>query len=185
MTDAFAEFGFERRPWLEPPAIQSRYHELAVSRHPDACGGDPSPLSRLNEARAILSSHASRLRHLLSLVPDSETPTSHFEPDFELFSSVGMLAGQAEALSLKRDRALSPLTATVLAAQAKLLEKDIGAALERSNRLAHALEEKILALDSRWPDVPAQELLLLAEEATFSQRWQQSLRDARTRLLGG
>ena len=96
-----------------------------------------------------------------------------------------MLAGQAEALSLKRDRALSPLTATVLAAQAKLLEKDIGAALERSNRLAHALEEKILALDSRWPDVPAQELLLLAEEATFSQRWQQSLRDARTRLLGG
>ena len=63
MTDAFAEFGVERRPWLDPALLQSRYHELAVIRHPDKLGGDSLPLARLNEARRILSSPPLRLRH--------------------------------------------------------------------------------------------------------------------------
>ncbi|MFZ4774444.1 MAG: hypothetical protein ACOYM3_03730 [Terrimicrobiaceae bacterium] len=185
MTDAFAEFGLEKRPWLDPLAVQVRYHELAVPRHPDKCGQDPLPLARLNEARGILSSHASRLRHLLTLVLPTEAPQSRFQPDFDLFSFVGTLSRKAETLSAKRDRASSGLTKALAKTETEALEKEVVAAIDRLNLLACTLEKKIQLLDARWPSVTAEEIVLLAEEDTFYQKWRQSLRDARTRLLGG
>lgn len=185
MTDAFAEFGFEKRPWLDPQVLQSRYHELASIRHPDRCGGVPHPLSRLNEARGILASPSSRLRHLLNFLPPPANPECHFQPDFDLFSSVGDLSRRAEILATKRDQATSPLTAVLAKSEIDTLEKELLPAVERLNGLARALEEKILGLDARWPDVRADELAVLAEEDGFYQNWQRTLREARTRLLGG
>ncbi|MCX6970631.1 MAG: hypothetical protein NTV93_10835 [Verrucomicrobia bacterium] len=183
MTDAFAEFGMERRPWLDPAAIQSRYHELAVIRHPDRCGGDPLPLSRLNEARGILSSPPLRLRHLLDLTRPAGLATKRFAPDFEQFARAGSLAKRAEQISAQS--ASSPLAAAVARAERASLQKEIAEALDRINLRLEALEKNILSLDASWPDVTPQEISLLAEELSFQNKWRQSLRSAQTRLMGG
>jgi curved DNA-binding protein CbpA len=183
VTDAFAEFGVEKRPWLDPVALQSRYHELAVVRHPDKCGGDPLPLARLNEARRILASPPARLAHLLALTCSQEMAAKKFEPDFELFSQVGTLAERAAHISEKCDS--SPLAAAVVGAEAASLRKEISPALDRIDLRIHALEKKIRFMDASWPDVAPQDLTLLAEEFSFLMKWRQSLRAARTRLLGG
>lgn len=183
MTDAFAEFGFERRPWLDPEALQARYHELAAVRHPDKCGGDALPLARLNEARAILSSPPLRLRHLLDLDGSRETAAEKFSPNFEMFAHVGTLTKRAEQLSAKM--ASPALAAAVVGAEAAALRKEISAALERINLQADSLEKKIRSLDEGWPDVNPQALSLVAEEFFFLKRWRKSLRSAQTFLSGG
>ena len=160
VTDAFAEFGMERRPWLDSSALQSRYHELAVIRHPDKCGGDPLPLSRLNEARGILSSPPLRLRHLLELASSPGPIEKHFAPDFDLFARVGELARRAEQIS--ETSASSPLAAAVARAQCASLSEEIASALGRINVRLEALEEKNLSLNASWPDVAPQEIALLA-----------------------
>lgn len=171
MRDAFAEFGLERRPWVEPEVVLARYHELAAIRHPDKCGGDSSPLVRLNEARGILSSPSSRLRHLLNFLPGTET--GKFQPDFEMFSKVGLLVRQAEQISAKKE------------ATTEALEKAILEMLALIAQRLEALEENIRQLDSRWPGVSPGELAVLAEEISFLEKWKKSLREARTLLLGG
>jgi curved DNA-binding protein CbpA len=183
VTDAFAEFGMERRPWLDPAALQSRYHELAVIRHPDKCGGDPRPLSRLNEARRILSSPPLRLRHLLDLTSPTGPIMEHFTPDFEQFARAGSLAKRAEQISAQN--ASSPLAAAVARAGCASLQKEIAAALDRINLRLEALERIIQSLDASWPDVAPQDIPLLAEEFSFLNKWRQSLRSAQTRLVGG
>jgi len=183
VTDAFAEFGVERRPWLDPAALQSRYHELAAVRHPDKCGGNPSPLSRLNEARRILASPPLRLRHLLSLATSRGTPTGKFHPDFEMFSHVGTLAKKAEELSGKN--ASPALAAAVAKAGAASLQTEISATLDRIQLQIRTLEEKIRSLDAVWPDVDPHSLSAVAEEFSYLKKWRDSLLSARTRLLGG
>jgi len=183
VTDAFAEFGVEKRLWLDPVALQSRYHELASVRHPDKCGGDPLPLARLNEARRILSSPPLRIGHLLALSGLPEISERKFAPDFELFSLVGSLARNAEQLSETRDS--SPLAAAVVRVEAASLQKKISSALDQINLQLDALEKKICAMDQAWPDVAPLDLALLADEFSFLMKWRKSLRAARTRLLGG
>lgn len=185
MTDAFAEFGFEKRPWLDPALVQSRYHELAVQRHPDKCGGDPLPLARLNEARGILAPHPSRLRHLLALVSPAENFPSTFRPDFDLFSLVGTLTRRAEIFHAKREKTSSALAAAVARTEADSLDADITLALDRISLRLGGIEESIRALDAAWPDGTAQQLSELAEEGFFYCKWQHALLEARTILLGG
>lgn len=185
MTDAFAEFGFEKRPWLDPGEIRTRYHELAVPRHPDKCGGDPVPLSRLNEARGILTHHTQRLRHLLELTGPADDAGKTFQPDFNVFSRVGTLVAGATTISQKRNSPAGSLTAALSQSASESLRAEIEQAIrEISERIAR-LEEKIRALDARWPDCGREELALVAGEFSFLRKWHESLREARTLLLGG
>lgn len=183
MTDAFAEFGMERRPWLDPALLQSRYHELAVLRHPDKSGGDSLPLARLNQARRILSSTPLRLRHLLDLTHAPDLVTDRFAPDFDQFARAGALATRAEQISEKSTS--SPLAAAVARSESASLQKEISSALDRINLRLDAMEKKLQSLNASWPDVTPQEISLLAEEFSFQHKWRQSLRTAQTRLLGG
>jgi curved DNA-binding protein CbpA len=177
VTDAFAEFGWEQRPWLDPEAVQTRYHELAALRHPDKCGGDPLPLARLNEARGILASHAARLRLLLITAASPPDDSKKFQPDFELFSQIGTLVTKADQFSASYDPESGQETSP--------LESEISRAIRHIQLQIHGLEEKIRALDTMWPNVPSTDLALLAEEFSFLIKWRKSLREARTRLLGG
>jgi len=175
VKDAFAEFGLERRPWLEPEVVRARYHELAAIRHPDKCGGDSVPLVRLNEARGILSSPSTRLRHLLNLLPGSVSVGEKFQPDFEMFSRVGMLVRQAEQISEKKEAS----------AGSEALGKAISEMLAVIAHRLEVLEESVRRLDSRWPGVSPGEMVMPAEEIFFLEKWRKSLRDAQALLLGG
>lgn len=185
MTDAFAEFGIGRRPLLDRRAVDIRYHELAVLRHPDRIGGDPAPLTRLNEARRILLSDPARLLHLLRLTyPETRTDPA-FAPDFEIFALIGNLEKSADAFVQKSGRADSPIARALLKADAVALEKAVKEAGEKIDGLGRIVFSKIQDLDSRWPDVTADELARVAEESAFFQKWSESLRKSSVSLLGG
>ena len=183
VKDAFAEFGFERRPWLEPVILQSRYHELAALRHPDKCGGDPLPMTRLNTARHILAVPSTRLLHLLELTGRQPMGTKNFSPDFEWFARVGSLAKKATTLCAGKPS--SPLALAVRRAEIAALQKEISRRIEETNKRIFSLEKTLRALDSRWPDVTPDEIRTLADEFPFVTKGHQLLRDAQTLLLGG
>lgn len=183
MIDAFAEFGIGRRLWVDPEALQSRYHELAALRHPDKCAGDSLPMSRLNEARGILASHSLRLLHLLDLTGSDRTGPDEYEPDFELFSRVGMLTKKAERISAASSS--SPLAAAVNRAETSALQKEIARMLDEIAGRIDRLEQKLRVMDSRWPDVDTNEIRPLADEFTFLKKWRHLLLAAQTLLLGG
>ena len=73
MTDLFALLGQPRRPWLDAEAIQQAFISAARDHHPDRRHEEPEErreaaqlcYTRLNEARQRLSTHHTRLRHLL------------------------------------------------------------------------------------------------------------------------
>jgi DnaJ-domain-containing protein 1 len=185
VTDAFAELGFERRPWTDPDRLQARYHELARLRHPDASGGDPAPLARLNESRSILIDPAVRIRHLLALEwPDAKCPEK-FQPDFDLFSRIGHVTRRAEDLAEKQESARSPLAAAVVRAQAQTALNELAENAQTLDVRLRALEASLREIDSRWPQVAADELARMADEFAFLQKWRKSIAFARTRLLGG
>jgi len=184
VTDAFAEFGIGRRPLPDRRAVDLRYHELAALRHPDRIGGDPLPLTRLNEARRILISNPERLLHLLQLTyPDTRTAPA-FSPDFETFALVGNLENSAAAFLLKYEQADSPIAKALLHSDAIALENAFKEAREKIASLSGIAVSKIQALDSRWPDVSAGELSRAAEESAFFQKWSETLRKSSARLLG-
>lgn len=185
MTDAFAEFGLPRRPLLDPSAIDSRYLELAALRHPDRCGGNPTPLTRLNEARGILLSDTSRLLHLSKLIYPEIQAEPSFSPDFELFSLVGNLEKSTASFAQKHEQAESPIAKALLKTEAVALEKAVREARKKIENLEKSVAEKIRDLDSRWPDVDANQLARAAEESAFLQRWDESLRKSAVNLLGG
>lgn len=183
MIDAFAEFGLERRLWVDPETLQSRYHQLAGPRHPDKCAGDSQPLSRLNEARGILASHSSRLLHLLNLTGLQGVETGRHQPDFELFSRVGRISKNAERLC--SDHPSSPLAAAVNRSAIAALQLEIPPMLDEIARRTDALEIRLRALDALWPDVETEEIRSIADEFTYLKKWRQHLLAAQTLLLGG
>jgi len=182
MTDAFAELGFSRRPWLDPAEIKARHHERAVHAHPDKPGGSHEHLLRLNNARRILEPHAARLRHLLEL----EFPGFHAEGpppfDWELHSLVGELSDRvtrasAQSPSSTAGSAIARLEIANLKLQLKEVQPRIVPALQ-------ALETRLRETDLAWPDVPPEPLRDLAAQHTYYTRLETTLHAAR-RLLDG
>lgn len=185
VTDAFAEFGIARRPLLDRQAIDVCYHGLAALRHPDRLAGDQSPLTRLNEARRILLSDQARLLHLLHLTYPEAPAANSFSPDFEIFSLVGNLENSTAAFVQKYGQTDSPIAKALLKTEAVALEKAVREAGEKIDALGRIVFSKIQDLDSRWPDVTAEELARVAAESAFFRKWNGSLRKSSVSLLGG
>jgi curved DNA-binding protein CbpA len=185
VTNAFDELGVPSRPQVDPSDVEARFRERAAREHPDRNGGDPSALARLNEARKTLSSDASRLRHLLKITFPGFSPEARFSQDFEMFSLVGGLVRSVEALAAKRDQTTSSIAAALLQQESGTLKTSLKAADKILAARRDNLADEIRSLDARWPDVTASELARLSENATFCEKWSESLRQAGVRLLGG
>ena len=185
MTDAFAEFGIERRPLLDRLAVDACYHGLAALHHPDRLAGDQAPLTRLNEARRILLSDPDRLLHLLHLTFPEDPAASSFSPDFEIFSLVGNLENSTAEFAQKYGQVDSPIAKALLKTEAVSLDNAVREARDKIDALGRVVFSKIQDLDSRWPDVTPGELARVAGEAAFFQKWSDSLRKSSVRLLGG
>jgi len=183
VTDAFAELGIPRRPWADPSVVKSQFHELAAHAHPDK-GGSEDSLARLNQARKCLASHGSRLRQLAELAFPDHQAEKTFVPDWTLFESVGNLCRHVDGWRSKRELAGSALERAVVMAGGVSLEKQAAHMIGVIHEAERIFESRLREVDARWPDVPADELLVLADEWTFLQRSGDSLRAALAVLAG-
>lgn len=182
MTDAFAELGFPRRPWLDADEIKARHHEIARHAHPDKPGGSHEHLSRVNDARRTLEPHGARLRHLLEL----EFPGFHAEGsppfDWELHARVGELSEQvARATGMPSPQAAA---ASVASPEIENLKLQLGELQSRIVLALQAQETRLREADHAWPDLSPEILRDLAAQHTYYARLESILRAAR-RILDG
>ncbi len=182
MTDAFAELGLERRPWIDPGLLQSRYHELAAHAHPDKAGGDAAALVRLNGARRTLASHGLRLRHLATLAFPGSASTGTPAQDWEFYSRVAAVAGESKSAAEKKARAASALETAVAVAKISALKIELRDIEARAAGYGADLESAIREVDRSWPSATPDLLWKLADQWTFWNRWNDALREARTSL---
>lgn len=181
MTDAFAVLGLARRPWVDAEAIQSRYRALAVESGRE--GGGP-PLSHLNEARRIMEGHGPRLRHLVALEFPNAGPGGHFEPDWKLFESVGTLSRQVGVWAGRQGGAASAIERAALMSEVRQLRERLREVRGAIEEMAGRLDEAVRSLDRKWPEVSPAELLTVAGEWTYWQRWEAGMREAAALLDG-
>lgn len=92
-----------------------------------------------------------------------------------------MLTKMAEKFS----GTLSQESSTQATAEAASLQNKISTTLTQIHLELERLEATLCALDANWPDGNPNALCRIAAEFSFLSKWRESLRSARTRLLGG
>jgi curved DNA-binding protein CbpA len=182
VKDAFALFGFERRPLINEVALKEKYLRLAAARHPDLSRGNDEQFHLLQDAYKTLRDPAARLRHLMGLEFPGVKGQDDSTPHAELFMRAGNAVHAAKA-------ALARSENTTTAVARALLSADIAAALKQLREAITFLQDarnEIMArlerLDARWPDASAAELAALASSFTFISRWMAELSECEFRL---
>lgn len=169
VTDHFAVLGVARRPLLAEGELKDAYFKLAAEAHPDSKDGDESRFRDVQEAFAVLSEPASRLRHLMELQGVEGGKAAPPLP--ELFMEVGSAIQTAKEIVNRRVKATQPLMRALVVKEAVGAEAKLNAAAAKvAGGLAEA-HAALAAVDARWPRVDAGELAALASRFTYLQKW--------------
>jgi hypothetical protein len=160
MTDYFALFGEQRRPWLEPEALKEKYYGLSRAAPPN---------EEINEAFRVLSDTKLRLQHLLALCGVEVNASRPIPPILsDLFWKTGAVIRQVDTL-LQKTASENSLTRALL--KPELLEaarqiEQSGAELEE---LHAAALDRLRSLDESWEaDHEGQFARLIELHDTFS-----------------
>jgi|GEM_PF-1092261 len=172
MKDAFALFGFERRPAVDAAELQERYLRRAAILHPDSAQGDARAFVELGTARAVLEDPAERLNHLIELQGGLKGVSgSSFanEVIVEMIDLAALLLEATQEIS-KIANALTPLARAVSLQSARNLLNRLEGAENRIKLLINSLDEKVETADQTWPDIPLAQLAQLAASLRFARK---------------
>lgn len=162
-----------RRPLLAEGELKDAYFRLAAGAHPDSKGGDEARFRGVQEAFAVLSRPAARLRHLMELQGVEAGKSAPPLP--ELFMEVGSAIQTAKDAVNRRAKAAQPLMKALAAKDAVGAGAKLNAAAAKvAGGLAEA-HAMLTAIDARWPEVDAGELGALASRFTYLQKWEGEL----------
>jgi len=185
MTDAFAELGLARSPWVDPAELKKRYLELAAACHPDRIDGNATPLARLNLARRTLDNPARRLRHLIDLEFPGFRPAPDPLPDWELAGKIADLSRQTTIIVEKSNRATTPLAIALLAGEKESLSSQLATTESRIKKTGCVIDEKIRFLARAESRPEPATLWELAAQSAYAEKWLAVVSECRTRLAGG
>jgi hypothetical protein len=173
MRDPFEVLGLPRRPWLEEADIQSAFFKRIAGMHPDQQGGDAGAFGELTGALHTISHTGARL---MTLAGDISVPV--MPPDFDTGVRLGELSRRSRALADNAQAATNAIARAMIVGDAIPLRDELTKLTAAVEGVGKNLEDKLRALDARWPDVAAEELAALAGEFRFFQRWDQQIRDS-------
>jgi len=181
MTDYFALLGFERRPLIDPESLSEFY----VRKSEQANRNDPGGLARINEAFRTLSSPAARLDHLLRL-EFGEVPARQINPAFgALFGRLANAVAHFDQALSKVALQTSPLLRAMHFQNISSLQEELSTLIAALSEQRTLLENRIRALDEKWPDHTVETrdaLAQIALDLTFINKWQQQLKERSLRL---
>lgn len=181
VTDCFALFGLPRRPALAAESLKEKYLQLAATSHPDSGSGDDEKFRTVQEAYQTLLDSAARLRHLLALEFGAWEKKS-LPAHQDLFLKVGGSLQQAKAFQQRLEKSQTSLARALLARDRKIVLRKIREVSRSVEEARSARERELIALDTRWPEVRAEDLGNLASGLTFLTRWQSELSETEFRL---
>ncbi len=163
-----------RRPCLDLDLLEKNFRSLSTKYHPDHSSGDRTLFEHIQKAAALLRRTSSRLQ---ALAEEKSKEKNIPLPAQELFST---LAAAIEESVVKRNAYQKTSTALakallfddLLHAQRALLHAQ--ASLETWK---HTLEEELATIDSQWPTVPEEKVIVLAKSFLFVERWEEKLNE--------
>lgn len=167
MTDYFALFKEQRRPWLDAELLKTKFLSFSSQVHPDRLHNASAEeqtaanqhYAELNAAYNVLREPKDRLLHLLELESGGRLKDVQRIPagTMDLFMEVGQTCRDADVFIAERAKVTSPLL------KVKMFEK----AMEWTDRLAQlqkqvnvkrdALMSEVVTLDKLWDQAPPEE----------------------------
>ena len=194
VADAFALLGLPRKAALNPDLVKAAFQKAAAATHPDAAADEADRVARtlqfqqLNEASALLTPAASRLKHLLGLEYAGFSPSraaAMDEPLVALFTQVGAAVRAAAEWTRRRQAATTFLAKAALTAS----EMQVQEALEAAGRSVREAQEVLQSAMEKVDTAPAgqdqaETLSALAQRAAFLEKWQAQLQAAWAALFG-
>ncbi len=188
--DAFALLDLPRRACLAPEEVRAAFQKAAAACHPDGAADETERLERtrrfqqINEASALLTPVAARLKHLLSLeFPQYAPPRSAVmdEPLVRLFGQVGTAVQEAAAWTRQAGGATTFLAKASLTGQGLLVQEALEAAGAAVRAAQETLEAALRDADtarSAGSEGVAELLGPLSQQAGFLEKWQAQLQAA-------
>lgn len=189
--DAFALLGLDRRAGLSAAEVRQAFQQAAAAAHPDGAEDETAREERtarfqkINEASAVLTPVAARLKHLLELeFPDFQPPrqTVMDEALVVLFTLTGEAVQAAADWVRKRQAATSFLAKAALTASEMTVQEKLEAAgqalRDAQDQLAASLAELDGAAAGRPGLLSPETLNALARRAAFLEKWQAQVQAA-------
>ncbi len=194
LENAFALLGLPPSAHLMPETVRTAFTAAAAACHPDKNTGEDDRTARtlqftaLNDACAILSHPAQRLRQLYSLLyPEAPAVPPGSGPDdgmIQLFTAAGAAVNAVNAVKTSLHKASTTLARALLAParmQAHEGLEAVAAALDaRQRSMTVALQEIDAALAAGQDS--GQEIARAAALAAFLHKWHQQVRTAMAEL---
>jgi hypothetical protein len=167
----FTRLGLEQRLTLSEAELREAFRSAGKSGHPDA-GGSGDEFAQLQEAFARLSSPSRRLRCWLEANGLTGEERGTISPALlDLFGKVGAALQQADAVTKRREAALSALAKAMIEPAVQQAREALEAALDQ---VAAALQTE----EDRFPDLEAGhgDPWLVARDLAFLEKWQAELK---------
>ena len=182
MTDAFQILGIRPALVLADETLRDAYREACKRTHPDAGGGE-GEFAALREAFAIVSSPSRRLRHWLELRGTPGEVRGTIEPSLmDMFTEVGAVTQQAEALVRKRDEAKSALVRAMLEGETQICREAVERAISQVEaRITH--ECAVFPGFEKSPNLDVEAAAKAARNLAFLEKWRAGLRACFSRLV--
>jgi len=197
MTDFFAVFGEQRRPWLEAEVLKQKFLALSAEAHPDrahTAGAQERQQAQdrytsLNAAYQVLREPKERLRHLIELERGTKPGQIQRIPSdlMNLSLEVGEICRQADALVQEKAKTSSPLLQVQVFERAQAATEKLGAVQRSLEPRREEILEQIRALDATWDEAgdPGRSTSLARLEElypllTYYERW---IAQARERIV--
>jgi curved DNA-binding protein CbpA len=180
--NAFEVLGIEARLDLSDELLASAYREAGRRLHPDA-GGEEGAFSALRDAHAVLCSPSRRLKHWLEIRGTPGDARGSIDDSLmSLFSRVGSVTQQADAVVRKRDEAKSALGRALLEGEIQQNREAVEQTL-RMVEVAVASGCEVFPEFDQSAEVDLGRASEVARNLAFLERWKASLRSAYSRLV--
>ena len=195
VADAFALLELPRKAALNPDLVKAAFQKAAAATHPDAAADEADRVARtilfqqLNEASALLTPAASRLKHLLGLEYAGFSPSraaAMDEPLVALFTQVGAGVREAAEWTRRRQAATTFLAKAALTAGEMQVQETLEAAGRSVREAQVLLQSAMVEVDAARlaGEEQAETLSAFAQRAAFLEKWQAQLQAAWAALFG-
>jgi curved DNA-binding protein CbpA len=170
--DGFKCLGLERRLQIDDEALSAAFRDAGKRKHPDH-GGSVEEFEEIEQAHRMLKSPGSRLRHWLELEGISGDLRGSVGSELmTIFTELGDLLQQADALIRERDAAASALAKAMLEGRTQELRDGLEGMVAK-------LEAMVGERVACFADIESgnRDGWELARELTFLSKWQGQVRE--------
>lgn len=182
MHDAYEILGLARRLNISETELSDSFREAGKHSHPDA-GGEEGEFAELRKAQAVLASPSQRLKHWLELQGLTCNLRGTIDTGLlDLFSEIGGLIQQTEAIIRKRQETKSALGLALLEDETQRYREAVAQMITKVDGLLCETCE-VFSVFENATELDNEHASRIARDLTFLEKWRLQLRSEYSRLI--